>query len=117
MGLAFLRTGHENIVSKPPCLLFSGIVSFRLDFYRKKPLKYHSLVVGLASSLQTVEEWFSGYNKSQEYRALGISSLIGDIISRIVMSVERNRKEHLRSKNQITSYQELRVESLPLSWD
>jgi acid phosphatase len=40
-----------------------------------------------------VEEWFSGYNESQEYRTLGIGSLMGDIVSRMVLSVERNRKE------------------------
>jgi acid phosphatase len=40
-----------------------------------------------------IEEWFSGYNESQEYRALGIGSLMGDIVSRMVVSVERNSKE------------------------
>lgn len=39
-----------------------------------------------------VEEWFSGYQESREYRALGIGSLMGDIVSRMVGSAERNRK-------------------------
>lgn len=37
-----------------------------------------------------VEEWFSGYRESQEYRALGIGSLMGDIVSRMVESAEVN---------------------------
>ncbi|KIW05015.1 hypothetical protein, variant [Verruconis gallopava] len=38
----------------------------------------------------SVEEWFSGYTESQEYRKLGIGSLMGDIVTRMVGSVERN---------------------------
>lgn len=37
-----------------------------------------------------VEEWFSGYQESQEYRALGIGGLMGDLVSRMVGSVEHN---------------------------
>lgn len=37
-----------------------------------------------------VEEWFSGYQESQEYRSLGIGGLMGDVVSRMVGSVERN---------------------------
>lgn len=37
-----------------------------------------------------VEEWFSGYTESKEYRALGIGSLMGDIVERMVGSVEMN---------------------------
>ena len=37
-----------------------------------------------------VEEWFSGYQESQEYRALGIGGLMGDIVTRMVGSVEHN---------------------------
>jgi len=37
-----------------------------------------------------VEEWFSGYEESQEYRALGIGGLMGDIVTRMVGSVEYN---------------------------
>ncbi|KAI9055497.1 hypothetical protein LZ554_000448 [Drepanopeziza brunnea f. sp. 'monogermtubi'] len=37
-----------------------------------------------------VEEWFSGYNESKEYRALGIGSLMGDVVERMVGSVEGN---------------------------
>ena len=37
-----------------------------------------------------VEEWFSGYQESREYRALGIGSLLGDVVFRMVGSVEEN---------------------------
>ena len=37
-----------------------------------------------------VEEWFSGYQESQEYRTLGIGGLMGDIVTRMVGSVEHN---------------------------
>lgn len=36
-----------------------------------------------------VEEWFSGFRESQEYRRLGIGGLMGDITARMVGSVER----------------------------
>ena len=39
-----------------------------------------------------VEEWFSGYRESAEYRTVGIGSLVGDIVSCMVGSVQRNRK-------------------------
>lgn len=35
-----------------------------------------------------VEEWFSGYNESIEYRTLGIGGLLGDIVERMVSKVE-----------------------------
>ena len=38
-----------------------------------------------------VEEWFSGYRESAEYRTVGIGSLVGDIVSCMVGSVQRNR--------------------------
>ncbi|KAI1645414.1 phosphoglycerate mutase-like protein [Daldinia loculata] len=37
-----------------------------------------------------VEEWFAGYKESQEYRALGIGGLLGDVVSRMVGSAERS---------------------------
>ena len=42
-----------------------------------------------------VEEWFSGYQESQEYRALGIGALMGDVVARMVGSVERNSNDGL----------------------
>ena len=36
-----------------------------------------------------VEEWFSGYKESREYRMLGIGGLMGDIVARMVGSAER----------------------------
>ena len=36
-----------------------------------------------------VEEWFSGYNESEEYRRVGIGALVGDIVSRMISNVEK----------------------------
>lgn len=35
-----------------------------------------------------VEEWYAGYTESQEYRTLGIGGLLGDVVARMVGSVE-----------------------------
>lgn len=40
-----------------------------------------------------VEEWFSGYQESEEYRALGIGGLMGDVVERMVGSVEGNTND------------------------
>ena len=42
-----------------------------------------------------VEEWFSGYKESVEYRSLGIGALVGDIVFRMIGSVERNGDDGL----------------------
>lgn len=42
-----------------------------------------------------VEEWFSGYQESQEYRSLGIGGLMGDVVEKMVGSVERNGNDGL----------------------
>lgn len=36
-----------------------------------------------------VEEWFSGYSESNEYRKVGIGALVGDIVSHMVGSIEQ----------------------------
>ena len=36
-----------------------------------------------------VEEWFQGYNESQEYRTVGIGALVGDVVSRMVGHVRQ----------------------------
>ncbi|KAH7313336.1 putative acid phosphatase [Stachybotrys elegans] len=36
-----------------------------------------------------VDEWFTGYKESQEYRTLGIGGLLADVVSRMVTSVEQ----------------------------
>ncbi|KAH7418353.1 histidine acid phosphatase-like protein [Cadophora sp. MPI-SDFR-AT-0126] len=41
----------------------------------------------------SVEEWFSGYQESQEYRTLGIGALMGDVVEQIVGSVEQNAND------------------------
>ena len=37
-----------------------------------------------------VEEWFYGYNESEEYRRVGIGALVGDIVSRMIGNIEKN---------------------------
>ncbi|KAK2013218.1 histidine acid phosphatase [Colletotrichum eremochloae] len=37
-----------------------------------------------------VEEWYGGYAESQEYRTLGIGGLMGDVVARMVGSVEHS---------------------------
>lgn len=45
-----------------------------------------------------VDEWFSGYKESREYRMLGIGSLMGDIVARMVGSVEHSGASDARIK-------------------
>lgn len=40
----------------------------------------------------TMEECFSGFKESREYRELGVGSLIGDIVARMVSNSERTMK-------------------------
>jgi len=40
-----------------------------------------------------VEEWFSGYKESNEYRRLGIGSLVGDIVARMVERARSQQSE------------------------
>lgn len=49
-----------------------------------------------------VEEWFSGYKESQEYRSLGIGGLMGDIVERMIGSVERNGNDGLLEVGGVT---------------
>ena len=37
-----------------------------------------------------VEEWFSGFHESNEYRTIGIGGLVGDVVSRMIGNVEGN---------------------------
>lgn len=48
-----------------------------------------------------VEEWFDGYKESREYRMLGIGGLLGDIVGRMVGSVEQSSADgsHLLEKS------------------
>lgn len=42
-----------------------------------------------------VEEWFSGFKESNEYRKVGIGALAGDIVARMVGSVEKSGNDGL----------------------
>ena len=41
----------------------------------------------------SVEEWFSGYQESEEYRRVGIGALAGDIVARMIGSIEKKGKD------------------------
>ena len=41
------------------------------------------------------EEWFSGYQESQEYRTVGIGSLVGDVVTRMVGNIEESERDGL----------------------
>ena len=43
-----------------------------------------------------VEEWFAGYQESNEYRTVGIGGLAGDIVARMVGSAEKSGNDGLR---------------------
>ena len=40
-----------------------------------------------------VEEWFAGYKESEEYRKVGIGALVGDIVSRMIGSIEKRSND------------------------
>ena len=42
-----------------------------------------------------VEEWFSGFSESNEYRKVGIGALAGDIVTRMLGNVERSGNDGL----------------------
>ncbi|KAH7037680.1 histidine acid phosphatase [Microdochium trichocladiopsis] len=50
---------------------------------------YDAKAIGIMEKISN-EEWFQGYKESQEYRALGIGGLLGDVVSRMVGSAERS---------------------------
>ena len=52
------------------------------EFYDKKALQ---IIDNIA-----VEEWFAGYQESNEYRQVGIGGLVGDLVSRMMGSITQN---------------------------
>lgn len=57
------------------------------EFYDEKGLKIIEKI--------GVEEWFSGYRESREYRTVGIGSLVGDIVSRMVANAEKTANDEV----------------------
>lgn len=57
------------------------------EFYDRKGMEIINKI--------SVEEWFSGYTESREYRSLGIGALMGDVVFRMVGSVEGKGKDGL----------------------
>ena len=58
------------------------------EFYDAK-MREHIETIG-------VEEWFSGYQESQEYRQVGIGGLVGDIVGRMIGSVDHGGNDGVR---------------------
>ncbi|OAA44841.1 Histidine phosphatase superfamily, clade-2 [Metarhizium rileyi] len=54
----------------------------------KLPSEFYDAKVKQILEKIGVEEWYSGYKESKEYRTLGIGGLLGDIVSRMVESAE-----------------------------
>ena len=48
---------------------------------------------GVAKAIDTVacDEWYAGFRESQEYRTLGVGSLVGDLLGRMVWTAEGKR--------------------------
>lgn len=40
-----------------------------------------------------LEEWFAGYKESREFREVGIGSLLGDIVARMIGNIERSSEK------------------------
>lgn len=57
------------------------------EFYDPKVLEIIDMI--------GVDDWYSGYWQSREFRALGIGALMGDIVERMVESVERTTETGL----------------------
>ncbi|KAJ2895807.1 acid phosphatase [Zalerion maritima] len=58
------------------------LVKLPSEFYDEKSM--------LHIMKMTVDEWYSGFNDSQEYRTLGIGSIMGDVVERMVRLAEFN---------------------------
>ncbi|KHO00812.1 Histidine phosphatase superfamily, clade-2 [Metarhizium album ARSEF 1941] len=54
----------------------------------KLPKEFYDSRVKLILEKIGVEEWYAGYKESEEYRRLGIGALLGDVVSRMVESIE-----------------------------
>jgi len=53
---------------------------------------YDPLLLEIGEKL-AIEEWFAGYAESNEYRKLGIGSLLGDVVQRMVISSAQDPKD------------------------
>lgn len=61
----------------------------------KLPKDFYDPKVRAIIDKVSVEEWYAGYGESNEYRMLGIGGLMGDVVSRMTGSVERNGNDGL----------------------
>lgn len=59
------------------------------------PPEFYDSRVGEVIDKVGVEEWFSGFAESQEYRRLGVGSIVADTVSRMVGHVRGNGQDGL----------------------
>jgi acid phosphatase len=67
------------------------------DTIKQLPQEFHDPKVHRILERIAAEEWFQGYTESREYRMLGIGSLVGDIVERMV-GVAEDKSEDKRVK-------------------
>jgi acid phosphatase len=56
------------------------------------PEEFYDKKLGDIINRIVIDEWFQGFSVSREYRMLGVGSLAGDILSRMIDSVEGNQR-------------------------
>ena len=61
---------------------------------RLPPAFYDAKAIDIIDKIG-VEEWFSGFAESNEYRRVGIGALAGDIVARMLGSIERSDNDGL----------------------
>lgn len=50
------------------------------------PKEFYEEEVGKNMDMINVDEWFGGYSRSSEYRRLGVGSLLGDLLDRMLVA-------------------------------
>lgn len=63
----------------------------------KLPKEFYDAKVKQIGEKIVVDEWFTGYKESNEYRTLGVGSLLGDVTERMVNAIDPNPKSNARS--------------------
>ncbi|KAF2218584.1 histidine acid phosphatase [Elsinoe ampelina] len=73
----------------------------------KLPREFYDQKVIDAIDKIGVEEWFAGYTESNEYRRLGIGSLVGDITARLVERAQSVHSQKVKG-NEVASGKDIR---------
>lgn len=62
------------------------------------PKEFYEEEVGKNMDMINVDEWFGGYSKSNEYRRLGVGSLLGDVLDRMLATTSDTPNKEGRLK-------------------